>query len=150
LTETADLSLDLSTVLQKVRELAVIKQQAKTLSAREKELKELLTGLVELAGVPDEKGHLVFELPESILGIGKLVRQRRVSRPLDAEVAEEILRSIDTDAEFGRTLWNDCVEMVAVLVEDKVMAAHYDGLLTEEQVDSMFPLVESWAFTTPA
>jgi hypothetical protein len=148
--EDGDLSLDLASVKQKVRELAVLKRQSRVLSTRQSEISALLRGLADLAGVPDEKGHKVLDLGESIEGIGKLVLQRRVSRPLDADVAETILQSIVTDEDFGRTLWNDCVEMVPMLDEDKVMAAHYDGLLTEEQIDLMFPVSESWAFTTPA
>jgi len=144
-----ELTLDLPAVLQKVRELSVLKDQVKVLKKREEEIKALLIELVDIEGEEDEKGHKVFALPESIGGIGSLVRQRRVSRPLDADVAQDILESIVTDSDFGRTLWNDCIEMVPHLDEDKIMEAHFNGLLTEDQVDAMFPEVVSWAFTTP-
>ena len=36
--------------------------------------------------------------------------------------------------------------MVPVLVESEVMACLYDGLLTEEEIDEMFPKSVSYAF----
>ena len=146
MSDDEDVTLDLPTVLQKVRELATVRRQMKVLTSAEKDLKGLLNALVEREGFVDEKGHQVFQLPESIDGIGSLVRQRRVSLNLDQDAAREMLESIVTDEDFGRTLWNDCVEYVAVLDEDKIMAAHAEGLLTDEQIDSMYTVSESYAF----
>lgn len=146
--EDSDLSLDLAAVKQRVSELAVLERQIKALGTRQKEVKDLLRALVEIEGESDEKGHQVFDLGEQVEGIGALIRQRRVSRSLDGDAARQILESIVTDEDFGRTLWNDCVEMVPVLDEDKVMAAFYDGVLTEEQIDEMYTINETWAFVT--
>lgn len=132
-------------VLTTVREFSTIDQQEKALAKRKKELRDRLAALVELEGVPDEKGHLLFPLPVECGDILSLQMQRKVSRSLDGERAEEMLKGIPT--EDGQTLWDRCVEYVAMLDEDKVMAAHYDGLLSEEQVDELYPESVSFAFS---
>ena len=38
--------------------------------------------------------------------------------------------------------------MMPVLKEDEVMACLYEGLITEEEVDKMFPKKVSYAFLT--
>jgi hypothetical protein len=39
-------------------------------------------------------------------------------------------------------------EMVKTLSEEKLMAAYYDGKITEQQLDTMFPVAVSWALWT--
>ena len=39
--------------------------------------------------------------------------------------------------------------MVRVIDEDALMAAHYDGDITEEEIDEMFPVTVVWALRTP-
>lgn len=146
---TEDLDLDMQAVVQAATEFSLLDRQEKALAKRKKELRDRLYGLVEIEGQEDEKGNLLLPLPSLCGDIQALQLQRRVSRPLNAELAEEILKSIVMSEDSGEEtyLWDDCVEWVAVLDESKVMAAHYDGLLTEEQVDQMFPEVESFAFS---
>jgi hypothetical protein len=38
--------------------------------------------------------------------------------------------------------------MKRVINEDALMAAYYEGKLTEEQLDEMFPTTVIWALTT--
>jgi hypothetical protein len=38
--------------------------------------------------------------------------------------------------------------MVKTLNEEKLMAAYYDGKVTEQQLDEMFPVAVSWALWT--
>lgn len=139
-----DLELDVDSVVQQATEFSLIDQQINNLTQRKKELRDRLYGLVDLEGTPDDRGNLLFALPDICGDIQALQLQRRVSRPLDGDVAEEILKSIEVE---DHTLWDDCIELVAVLDDQKIMAAHYDGLLTEDQVDAMFPEVESFAFS---
>ena len=65
-------------------------------------------------------------------------RERRVSRSVDEESAERILR------EEG--LYERCYDTVPVLNQDEVMACLIEDLLTDEQVEEMFPSKVSWAF----
>ena len=139
-------ALDLQEMKAKVREFTTARSQETVMKKRKEEVRNLLVAMVNEFGEEDEKGNLVLDLDDEINGVFCLVNQRKIGRSLDGEVAEEMLTSILTET---GTLWDDCVEWIPALDEDKVMAAHYDGLLTEQQVDEMFPMRESWAFTTP-
>lgn len=130
---------NLDLVLRDATEFSMIDQQIKTLTTRKQQLRDALYGLVEISGEEDDKGNLVYPLPAVCGNIKSLQLQRRVSRGLDSDKAEETLR------ELG--LWDECIEMVPVLNEDKIMAAHYMGKISEEQIDMMYPENESFAFT---
>lgn len=125
-------------ILGKVRKFVSIKRQIDDLTKEQSTLKTYLSDLVENDGEPDEKGHIFYELPEEVDGYVSLQRQRRVSQSLDAEEAEKRLKAKD--------LYSRCYQMLPVLDEDAVMSCLYEGLLTEEDIDAMFPKKESWAF----
>jgi hypothetical protein len=136
-----DLQFDIDAVAAKAREFSQARSQEKVIKSYKETLRDALLTIVELEGEEDADGNVVLELPEQVLDIARLVKQRKTSNGLNGQVAEEILR------EAG--LWEQCTETVHVLDEDKVMAAHFNGDLTEEQVDLMFPTVVTYAFTTP-
>ena len=124
--------------LRKVRTYLSIKGRIDDLTKEQSTLKSELSDIVDAEGVPDEKGHIWLELPEEVDGYKSLQRQRRVSQRLDEEVATELLKE--------RGLSERCWKMVPVLDESEVMACLYEGLLTEEEIDSMFPKSVSYAF----
>lgn len=105
---------------------------------RRKTVRDKLSVIVEQDGEVDEKGHIVLSLPEKIEGIARLVRQRRVKRTLDEDAAERII----TKAKLN----DRCYRTVPMLDEDAVMQALFEGMLTEEDIDIMFPTRISWAF----
>jgi hypothetical protein len=142
--EAEPAELDIPSVLAAVREFSVIDGQQKVLAKRATELKNRLRYLIEIEGQEDDKGNLLWPLPETCGDITALQLQCRVSRPFMGEVAEEILRSIPTSE--GRTLYDDCVEYVPVLDESKVMAAFYENQITEAQIDTMYPENTTYAF----
>ena len=124
--------------MEAVRKYATFDSQIKTLTKARDSTKASLKALVEKEGYLDDKGHRLLDLPEVANGISALQLQRRVSRNLDPEIAEELL--------IGSGLWDQCIEHVPVLNEDKVMALHYEGKITEEQIDLMYPTRETYAF----
>ena len=79
-----------------------------------------------------------MQLDEEVDGYRALQRQRRVSQKLDPEAAETLLKAKGLDAR--------CYQLLPVLDEDAVMSCLYEGLLTEEEVDAMFPKSIVWAF----
>ena len=91
-------------------------------------------------GEPDEKGNLWLRLPHEVDGFTSLQRQRKVSQSLDEGTATELLKE--------KGLFDRCFVMMPVLKEDEVMACLYEGLITEEEVDKMFPKKVSYAFLT--
>ena len=123
-----------------VREYVRIKASMKIMEARSKELNAKLTEQIDLNGQEDSEGNIFLDLPFDADGITKLEKQRRASRKLDEDMAESILSSLGIDDEV--------YEMVKTLSEEKLMAAYYDGKITEDQLDSMFPVKVSWALWT--
>lgn len=129
---------DQNSLSNKVRRFLTLKGRIDDLSKEQSELKNELSNLVDTTGTPDEKGHIWLSLPEEVDGVVSLQRQRRVAQKLDEEEARRIL--------ISKSLSDRCYKMVPVLDESEVMACLYEGLLTEEEIDTMFPKVVSYAF----
>jgi len=124
-------------IVKKVRAFLRSKKTIDDLTKDLNVLKNDLSTAVDTDGEPDDRGHLWLSLPENVDGYVSLQRQRRVSQKLDDEVAEQILKD--------KNLYDRCYEKVPVLNENEVMNCLYEGLLTEEEVDKMFPKSISWA-----
>jgi hypothetical protein len=127
-----------SPIVSKVRKYVSLRSRIEDLTKEQSSLKTELSALVDNEGTPDEKGHLWYSLPEEVDGYVSLQRQRRVTQKLDENEASSILLS--------KGLTERCYKMVPVLDESEVMACLYEGLLTEEEIDSMFPKSVSYAF----
>jgi len=123
-----------------VRDYKALTTNLDMLEKRRKEVRDRLSTIVVESGEEDEKGHIVLALPEKIDGISSLMRQRRVKRTLDEHVAERVISQAH--------LIDRCYRMVPVLDEDVVMQARFEGLLTDADIDSMFPTTVTWAFVT--
>ena len=120
-----------------VREYAKVKSSIEVMEGRSKELREKLFDAIETLGFEDDKGNLQLELESEVEGIVRLEKQRRVSRKIDEGVAEGIISKHGLEDELYKT--------IRVVDEDALMAAMYQGKLTEEEVDEMFPSKVVWA-----
>jgi hypothetical protein len=129
--------INLTEVTQQVRQYVGIKDELSLLTNRQNELKKRLMGTLEEVD-PDDSGHRTIAISDDTLGQVKVIRQRRVTKSLDIEVAEDILTK--------KGIKDTCLKMVPVLDEDAIMVAFYEGYLTEEDIDTMFPPKESYAF----
>jgi hypothetical protein len=127
-----------SSVLSKVQQFIAIKRQVDDLTKEQSQLKTFLSDLVDQEGEPDDKGHLWYPLEQEVDGYRSLQRQRKVSQSLDAYEASRILKE--------KGLADRCYSMQPVLNEDEVMSCLYEGKLTEEDIDTMFPKKITWAF----
>lgn len=125
-------------IVSKVRKYVSLRSRIEDLTKEQTVLKTELSNLVDTEGIPDEKGHLWYNLPEEVDGFKSLQRQRKVSQRLDEDTARAVLNQ--------KSLTDRCYKLVPVLNEAEVMACLYEGLLTEEEVDSMFPKSVSYAF----
>jgi len=122
-----------------VQQYVAIKDQIAQLTARQNEIKKRLQNLAVEHGQENDKGHRILEVNDSTTGVVEIVNQRRVSKSLDEESATKLLSDKD--------LIESCLEFVPVINEEAVMKAFYDGKLTEEDIDAMFPSQVTWAFT---
>jgi len=125
-------------IVEKFRDFVHYKSRIDTLSKEQNLIKEELNQYVIENGVEDDRGHINFELPEEVDGFKRLQRQRKVSLGLDMDAAILILTK--------KGLAERCIKAVPTVAEDEVMAALYEGKLTEEDIDAMFPKKISWAF----
>ena len=116
-----------------VQQYLSIDEELKLLSKRKDELKKRLLEIVEAEGDVDGKGHMSLEV-----GDVKLVRQRKTSKPIDMEIAQRIIAE--------KHLEKECIKMVPQLDSDAIMAAYYKELITEQEIDEMFPLKVNYAF----
>jgi hypothetical protein len=115
----------------------MLKDKIDQLNSLQSEVRSTLKDGVKELGEEDSRGHIVVEVDDDTTGIRKVMHQRKVSKALDIEVAENILKE--------KNIHERCVTMVPVLNEDEIMAAFYEGLITEEDIDAMFPAKISWA-----
>lgn len=127
-------------VAGQVREYVHIKKNIDALESRSKELRDQLFVRLDNEGYEDDKGNYQFELESEVDGVVRLEKQRRVTRKLNEPKADMIL------TELG--IKDDIFVMTPVLDEDKLMAAFYEGQITEEQLDEMFPASVVWALRT--
>ena len=125
-------------IVSKVRKYVSLRSRIEDLTKEQSSLKTELSDLVDNEGTPDEKGHIWYSLPEEVDGYVSLQRQRRVTQKLDEDTARAVLKQ--------KGLIDRCYKLVPVLDEAEVMACLYEDLLTEEEIDSMFPKSVSYAF----
>lgn len=126
------------TVLDDIRQYAALKGQSELLSTRQNEIKKRLTEVVDTLGSTDDRGHIILDVDDETSGVKKIFKQRRVSKTLDMDVAEDILTK--------KGIKEACIKMMPILDESAIMAAFYEGHLTEQDIDTMFPSKVSYAF----
>ena len=116
---------------------ALLEQQA-LLTERLGKLKADIIAALQEEGTADDKGSLKLLVDSENTDISEVVYQRRVSKALDMDAAEEVL--------FVKNLMERCISMQPVLDEQEIMAAYAEDLLDDQDIDTMFPSKETWAF----
>jgi hypothetical protein len=129
--------MSLDDIKKNVRQFLALKNEIGVLSTRQTELKSRLLNALDSVE-PDDKGHRTMQIIDDHVGEVRLVKQRRVSKTLDMDLAETILTN--------KGIKDQCIKMVPTLDEGAIMAAFYEGYLTEEDIDNMFPAKETFAF----
>jgi hypothetical protein len=121
-------------VVEDVKQFTALKDQITQLTERQTVIKKRLTETIEEFGAEDDKGHIVLKYNED----QQIMKQRRVSKNLDLAAAEIILNK--------KGIKDTCIKMIPTLDESAIMAAFYNGHLSEEDIDTMFPSKVSYAF----
>lgn len=120
-----------------IRQYLALKDQVEMLTKRQSEIKQRLIEAVD-AVEPDDRGHRILSITDELAGDVTMTRQKRVSKSLNMDVAEEILTR--------KGIKDVCIKMVPSIDEGAIMAAFYENYLTEEDIDNMFPSKVSYAF----
>lgn len=126
-----------SDVSTKYKEFVHLKRNIDDLTKRADMLKKDLSEFVEENGQEDDKGHKWFNMDE-VPGYTGMQRQRRVSQKIDEEACHNILKD--------KGLAARCFELKPVLDQEEVLKCMYEGLITEEEFDEMFPKTVTTAF----
>jgi hypothetical protein len=129
--------MELEPINREVQQYVSLKNEIDQLTDRRDVIKKRLLVHVEQNGEPNEKGSLVFEINDETSNTKSVIKQRRVSKVFNQAVAEEILKA--------KGVYDVCTKTVVTLDEDAVMGAYYNGDLTDDDIDTMFPEKIIWA-----
>ena len=131
-----------SAIVGKLLQFLALKDEMKTSTERLDTLKKDLTQHVTEHGEVDEKGHRNFLLPAPVNHGDKTYtgfqQQRRVSQSFDTTVAEKVLKD--------KGLWERAVVMVPEIDQNEIYVLNQEGLVTDDELDSMFAERETFAF----
>lgn len=151
-------------IISTFRQWLALRNEEKFLATRIKELHGRLCGAIEEQGERDEKGSLFLELDEPVEGFAALKYERRVTKALNEARAEKLVADKGlrdrctalvlylTDQEAALRLLEQHgllrpgMTIEADLDEEEIMKCYYDELITQDELDSVFDISESYAF----
>ena len=137
-------SVDIGPLLKHYLDQRMMRERTATEEDRDK--KELMSALAE-AGVETEEGHRRITLDDEydyvdpkgyVKRVASILRQRRVSQSLDEDATMKLL------AKKGLT--TRCTRTIIVLDEDQVLAANYEGKITDRELAALYSESENFAF----
>lgn len=128
---------DETDLIARTKKYAFLKSQLDYLEKEQKALREELFEVLDGEGEVDDKGNVMIQLPQEVDGFNSIIKQRRVTRKVDELKAEEIISAHGLEDTLYKT--------VRIVDEDALMAALYEEVLTEEEVDEMYPPKIVWA-----
>jgi hypothetical protein len=123
-----------------VREYVRLKESISHMETRSKELRDVIFAAIDNEGQEESSGSISLYLDAEVDGVVRLEKQRRATRKINEQVAEEIIEQ--------ENLGDEVYEMKRVINEDALMACLYEGKITEDQLDAMFPATVTWALRT--
>jgi uncharacterized Ntn-hydrolase superfamily protein len=127
-------------ITQQVREYKHLKAQIEALQKDQKKIRDSLMETIENAGYTDDQGHWWIDLPEDVDGTSAIKREKRSSRSLDEQAAEEVLTGLGLE---------ECFKTVRVVDEDAVWAALYEEKINDADIEAIFPEKVTWALVVP-
>jgi len=127
----------LEEIRKEVQQYVFLKEEVTAIEARVGTLRKRILAAVEEIGETNEKGSLVLPINDHVSNTANVIKQRRVSKAFDEDKADNLLKE--------KGLFDSVTKTITVLDQDAVMAAYYDGKLTDEDIESMFPEKVSWA-----
>ena len=133
-------------IVAKFAQWATLKHEVTEVTKRQNKLRDEISAFVEANGYVDDKGSYLYDLPEPITAGGKtyttIKRQRKVRTFFKEDEAEALLKS------KGEDVYRSALTIPEpYLDQDKVYVLNQQGVLTDEEIDSLFGEKEDFAFT---
>lgn len=128
---------NLEPLRKEVQQYVFLKEEVTAIEARVGTLRKRILAAVDELGEANDKGSLVLPIDDKVSNTASVIKQRRVSKVFDEDKANDVLKD--------KGLFESVTKTIVVLDQDAVMAAYYDGKLTDEDIESMFPEKVSWA-----
>lgn len=128
---------DETSLIARTKKYAFLKSQLDYLEKEQKALREELFEVLDGEGEVDDKGNVIIQLPQEVDGFNSIIKQRRVTRKVDELKAEEVITAHGLEDTLYKT--------IRIVDEDALMAALYEEVLTEAEVDEMYPPKIVWA-----
>lgn len=131
---------DPNNIDSQIREYIKLKSSMTVMEARSKELRDKIFEYLDANGEEDTSGSFGLYLDSEVDGVVRLQKTRRTKRVLDESTADAIIEQAG--------IADDVYETKRVISEEALMAAYYEEKISEDQLDSMFPVTVSWALNT--
>lgn len=128
---------NLDPLRKEVQQYVFLKEEVTAIESRVGTLRKRILAAVDELGEVNDKGSLVLPIDDKVSNTASVIKQRRVSKVFDEDKANDVLKD--------KGLFESVTKTIVVLDQDAVMAAYYDGKLTDEDIESMFPEKVSWA-----
>jgi hypothetical protein len=104
--------------------------------------RDKLMAFLDDLGEEDTNGSLAVSFPVPIEGYVGIQKQRRVSRKLVSfDVVKARLAALGLDSRVVKTVTTDVID------EEELLQAHWEGLISEDDLDALYPASVTWALT---
>lgn len=120
-----------------------LKSQADELVARTNQARDRVTAAVRDSGDAyiDDRGHVYVDLDEDLTvgetTYGAVKREKRVTRIANADRAYELAVELKLEARL--------FPPVPTFDEQELFVAYQEGLISEEEIDALYDVKETWA-----
>jgi hypothetical protein len=129
--------MDKESIQSNIRQYVGIQEQEKLLAERKKALHTSLLEAVDKYGEEDVKGNIVLDIGDETVGVSSLTKRKRTSMSINTDVAVPFLEEKGMEK---------CIKTVKLVEEDALMAAYYEGEISEEDMNILVPKTVSYAF----
>ena len=117
-------------------------EQVDAYTAEKTAARDWIKANIRELGEPDEDGNIVWEfdpVPSGDSFCSGLKLQRRVSEYIDEESARALIEDAGLAPRCIRRIYTEEIDL------DELYAANQEGLITDEEMDSIIEVDENWA-----
>lgn len=138
------IDLNTGSPIGKVREFLVLKFQETQIVSRKNHLRDEISEYVDANGETDEKGSKFWELPAPIEVNGQKFTSVKREKRTSVSLAEDLVEALLEQKNLKGRVYKEVT--TTVLDQDELYVLNQEGLITDEELDSLFVENVSFAF----